>query len=74
MKYRYHVYAIYRKLKHPNIVGFRGQGLTEDGRNMLAMENLDTALFLILEERNENEEGPLSSHQIKRVSCSSIVR
>ena len=46
---------ILRKLKHPNIIGFRGFKRTSDGSRILAIENGQRALFDIIEDRRDSE-------------------
>ncbi|XP_036320223.1 lymphokine-activated killer T-cell-originated protein kinase [Rhagoletis pomonella] len=50
---------ILRKLSHPNIVGFRGAIKSDDGLETLALECCKTSLGTILEDRNEENLGPL---------------
>ncbi|XP_067640906.1 lymphokine-activated killer T-cell-originated protein kinase-like isoform X1 [Eurosta solidaginis] len=50
---------ILRKLSHPNIVGFRGAIKGADGVESLALECCKTSLGSILEERNDDNLGPL---------------
>ncbi|KAH8396153.1 hypothetical protein KR222_004139 [Zaprionus bogoriensis] len=51
--------AILRKLNHPNIVGFRGVITSPDGVDTLALEMCSTSLGSILEERHDEDLGPL---------------
>ena len=46
---------ILRKLKHPNIIGFRGFKRNSDGSRILAIENGQRALFDIIEDRQDSE-------------------
>ncbi|XP_030378618.1 lymphokine-activated killer T-cell-originated protein kinase [Scaptodrosophila lebanonensis] len=50
---------ILRKLNHPNIVGFRGVVKSPDGVETLALEMCNTSLGSILEERHDEDLGPL---------------
>ncbi|EDV46518.1 lymphokine-activated killer T-cell-originated protein kinase [Drosophila erecta] len=54
-----HEADILRKLKHPNIVGFRGVVTNDEGINTLALEMCTTSLGSILEERHDEDLGPL---------------
>ncbi|XP_016996086.2 lymphokine-activated killer T-cell-originated protein kinase [Drosophila takahashii] len=54
-----HEADILRKLKHPNIVGFRGVVTSDEGVNTLALEMCTTSLGSILEERHDEDLGPL---------------
>lgn len=47
------------KLNHPNIVGFRGFTTTSEGVDTLALEMCSTSLGSILEERHDEDLGPL---------------
>ncbi|XP_004521003.1 lymphokine-activated killer T-cell-originated protein kinase isoform X1 [Ceratitis capitata] len=55
---------ILRKLKHPNIVGFRGIIKNTDGVETLALECCKTSLGTILEDRNDDNLGPLPAKYI----------
>ena len=55
---------ILRKLKHPNIIGFRGFKRTSDGSRILAIENGQRALFDIIEDRRDSECTPLAANFI----------
>ena len=55
---------ILRKLKHPNIIGFRGFKRTPDGSRILAIENGQRALFDIIEDRRDSECTPLEAKSI----------
>ncbi|KAH8338828.1 hypothetical protein KR074_001559 [Drosophila pseudoananassae] len=50
---------ILRKLKHPNIVGFRGLVTGSEGASTLVLEVCNTSLGSILEERHDEDLGPL---------------
>ncbi|KAH8419738.1 hypothetical protein KR009_002004 [Drosophila setifemur] len=52
---------ILRKLQHPNIVGFRGMLSGPEGVDTLALEMCSTSLGSILEERHDEDLGPLPS-------------
>ncbi|XP_016985309.1 lymphokine-activated killer T-cell-originated protein kinase [Drosophila rhopaloa] len=54
-----HEAEILRKLQHPNIVGFRGVVTSDEGVNTLAIEMCTTSLGSILEERHDEDLGPL---------------
>lgn len=59
---------ILRKLSHPNIVGFRGIIKNSDGVETLALECCKTSLGTILEDRNEDELGPLpAKHTLQMI-------
>ncbi|XP_054728094.1 lymphokine-activated killer T-cell-originated protein kinase [Anastrepha obliqua] len=59
---------ILRKLSHPNIVGFRGAIKGADGLETLALECCKTSLGSILEDRNEDNLGPLpAKYTIKMI-------
>lgn len=58
---------LFRSLNHPNIVGFRGLKMLQDGRETLAMEECSTSLGDLLEDRHEDKLGPLPSIQMKKV-------
>ena len=60
--------GILKKLNHPNIVGFRAFVKTEDGRDCLAMEECDTSIGDLIEERCENGQGPFPADIILRVA------
>ena len=57
---------ILRKLKHPNIIGFRGFKGTSDGSRILAIENGQRALFDIIEDRRDSEDilAPLEASKV----------
>ncbi|KAJ8934996.1 hypothetical protein NQ314_013067 [Rhamnusium bicolor] len=55
---------VLRKLKHPNIVGFRAFAKDPDGRNVLAMEECTSCLGDMIEERNQ----PYAAKTIMKVS------
>merc|ERR1712117_678848 len=55
---------ILRKLKHLNIIGFRGFKRTSDGSRILAIENGQRALFDIIEDRRDSECTPLAANFI----------
>ncbi|BFG02861.1 lymphokine-activated killer T-cell-originated protein kinase [Drosophila madeirensis] len=59
-----HEADILRKLKHPNIVGFRAEIPSEEGAHSLALEMCNTSLGSILEERFDEELGRLDSDKI----------
>lgn len=59
---------ILKKLNHPNIVGFRAFVKAEDGRDCLAMEECDTSIGDIIEQRREDELGPFPTDKILRVA------
>ncbi|XP_017067379.1 lymphokine-activated killer T-cell-originated protein kinase [Drosophila eugracilis] len=62
-----HEADILRKLKHPNIVGFRGVTTNNDGINTLALEMCTTSLGSILEERHDEDLGPLPAKHTYRM-------
>ncbi|XP_017048042.1 lymphokine-activated killer T-cell-originated protein kinase isoform X2 [Drosophila ficusphila] len=63
-----HEAEILRKLQHPNIVGFRGVITNEEGLNTLALEMCTTSLGSILEERHDEDLGPLQAkHTYKMI-------
>ncbi|KAL1462831.1 hypothetical protein WDU94_014638 [Cyamophila willieti] len=66
---------ILKSLSHPNIIGFRGEGKTKDGRICLAMETCGTSLDTLIEKRREEEKGPFPLEQILKVAeglCSAL--
>ncbi|XP_023161940.1 lymphokine-activated killer T-cell-originated protein kinase [Drosophila hydei] len=63
-----HEAAILRKLNHPNIVGFRGVIKSSEGVDALALEMCSTSLGSILEERHDEDLGPLpAKHTFKMI-------
>ncbi|KAL7744564.1 hypothetical protein ACLKA6_017081 [Drosophila palustris] len=63
-----HEAAILRKLNHPNIVGFRGVIKSAEGVDTLALEMCTTSLGSILEERHDEDLGPLpAKHTFKMI-------
>lgn len=58
---------ILRKLKHPNIVGFRALKQEKDGVDTLALECCSTSLGLLLENRFEEDLDALPAHHIKKM-------
>ncbi|XP_055679945.1 lymphokine-activated killer T-cell-originated protein kinase homolog [Lutzomyia longipalpis] len=58
--------SLLRKLKHPNIVGFRAYKKDQEGRSVLALEVCDLSLADILEKRLDEEAGPLPVMKIHR--------
>lgn len=60
--------SILRKLEHPNIVGFRAYKKINGGSECLAMENCDNSLGNLLEDRFEENSGPLPAVKIRTVS------
>ncbi|GAB0093114.1 lymphokine-activated killer T-cell-originated protein kinase [Sergentomyia squamirostris] len=56
-----------RQLNHPNIVGFRAYKKSQDGRNVLALEICDTSLADLLENRLEENLGPLPTEHIQKM-------
>uniref|UniRef100_A0A8D8QHP3 non-specific serine/threonine protein kinase n=2 Tax=Cacopsylla melanoneura TaxID=428564 RepID=A0A8D8QHP3_9HEMI len=66
---------ILKSLSHPNIIGFRGEGKTKDGRICLAMETCGTSLDALMEKRREEDLGPFPPDQIFKVAeglCSAL--
>lgn len=57
-----------KSLKHPNIVGFRACVPGKDGRMTLAMESCESSLADRIEDRRNDEMGPLSSEVILKVA------
>jgi PDZ-binding kinase len=55
---------ILKKLNHPNIVGFRAFVKAEDGRDCLAMEECDTSVADLIEERSREGLGPFPAEKI----------
>lgn len=56
------------KLNHPNIVGFRGVIKSSEGVDALALEMCSTSLGSILEERHDEDLGPLpAKHTFKMI-------
>ncbi|EDW00022.1 lymphokine-activated killer T-cell-originated protein kinase [Drosophila grimshawi] len=63
-----HEAAILRTLNHPNIVGFRGVYKSLEGVDALALEMCSTSLGSILEERHDEDLGPLpAKHTFKMI-------
>uniref|UniRef100_A0A1B6K9T6 Protein kinase domain-containing protein n=1 Tax=Graphocephala atropunctata TaxID=36148 RepID=A0A1B6K9T6_9HEMI len=58
---------ILQKLKHPNIVGFRGFSRTEDGRQVLAMEECSESLGNMIEELAEGGKNRFKPDKILTV-------
>ncbi|XP_055384253.1 lymphokine-activated killer T-cell-originated protein kinase [Condylostylus longicornis] len=58
---------ILRKLSHPNIIGFRAFEKSSEGVDSLAIECCTTCLGTILEERCEDDLGPLPANEIWKV-------
>jgi len=56
-----------KSLSHPNIIGYRAFKKQPDGVHTLVMEDGQKALFDLIEERNDNDEGPFSAEQIEKV-------
>ncbi|XP_017299346.1 lymphokine-activated killer T-cell-originated protein kinase homolog, partial [Diaphorina citri] len=66
---------VLKSLSHPNIIGFRGEGKTKDGRVCLAMETCGTSLGDLIEKRREEELGPFPPDTILKVAeslCSAL--
>lgn len=57
----------FRSLDHPNIVGYRGSKTLNDDRVILAMEQCDTSLGDLIEQRDELSAGPLEPSKILKV-------
>lgn len=61
-------FSLFSKLNHPNIVGFRGFTKTAEGVDTLALEMCSTSLGSILEERHDEDLGPLpAKHTFKMI-------
>lgn len=58
---------ILKKLKHPNIVGFRALTYGLSGEPCLAMEKLDISLGDLIEEKVEAGEPPFSAEKILKI-------
>lgn len=56
-----------KNLDHSNIVGFRGFTKSEDGRDVLVMEDCDASLGDIMEQRRESDQTPFSTNEITLV-------
>lgn len=54
-------------MNHPNIVGYRGLRKLQDGRDTLIMEECSTSLGDMLEERHDENLGPLPAIQMRKV-------
>lgn len=65
--------SLLRKLNHPNIVGFRGFTTTDDGREVLAMEECTESLGDIIEQRFDNNLKMFSAVEISTV-CLCVSR
>lgn len=66
---------ILKSLSHPNIIGFRGEGKTKDGRVCLAMETCDTSLGDLIEKRRDADLGAFPVENILAVAeglCSAL--
>ncbi|ENN75856.1 lymphokine-activated killer T-cell-originated protein kinase [Dendroctonus ponderosae] len=59
---------VLRKLVHPNIVGFRAFLQGADGKSLLAMEECNSCLGDLIEDRNDNEAGPFGAKLISKVA------
>ncbi|PSN34197.1 Phosphoenolpyruvate phosphomutase [Blattella germanica] len=59
---------ILQRLNHPNIVGFRAFVKAEDGRDCLAMEECDTSIGDLVEERDDGGLGPFPADTILKVA------
>uniref|UniRef100_A0A1B6CDM0 Protein kinase domain-containing protein n=1 Tax=Clastoptera arizonana TaxID=38151 RepID=A0A1B6CDM0_9HEMI len=59
---------ILKSLNHPNIVGYRGYTKTEDGREVLALENCGKSLGDLIEERLEYSMQRFSPAEILTVA------
>lgn len=67
-RYSYCFSSLLSKLNHPNIVGFRGLTKTAEGVDTLALEMCSTSLGSILEERHDEDLGPLpAKHTFKMI-------
>ncbi|XP_039292785.1 lymphokine-activated killer T-cell-originated protein kinase [Nilaparvata lugens] len=58
---------ILQKLNHPNIIGFRGFKVLDDGRTALAMEKCSECLGDMIEQRYEAKLGPYPAENIYKV-------
>lgn len=58
---------ILKKLKHPNIIGFRGFTVAANGEPCLAMEKLDISLGNLIEEKVENDEEQFKASEILKI-------
>ncbi|GLH03909.1 Tyrosine-protein kinase transmembrane receptor Ror [Gryllus bimaculatus] len=59
---------VLRNLKHPNIVGFRAVVESKDGHKCLAMEECETSLGDLIEERGETSKEPFAVDNILTVA------
>ncbi|XP_075218233.1 lymphokine-activated killer T-cell-originated protein kinase homolog [Lycorma delicatula] len=59
--------TLLRKLNHPNIVGFRGFTKTDDGREVLAMEECTVSLGDLIEEHYDMQLKPFTTDKIFKV-------
>ncbi|CAH0554890.1 unnamed protein product [Brassicogethes aeneus] len=59
---------ILKKLSHPNVVGFRAFVKDSNGGNILAMEECQSCLGDMIENRRDNELPPYSAKLIKQVA------
>ncbi|XP_034666813.1 lymphokine-activated killer T-cell-originated protein kinase-like [Drosophila subobscura] len=62
-----HEAEILKKLKHPNIVRFCGLVTTGEGLNTLVLEMCGSSLGSVLDERREEDLGPLPAKLTKKV-------
>lgn len=59
--------SILKRLKHPNVIGFRGMTKDEAGRDVLALEICTTCLHDIIELRLEEDSGPIPAVKALKV-------
>jgi len=58
---------ILKTLDHPNIIGYRAFKRDKDGVHSLVMEDGHTALYDLIDKRNEQDDGPFPASQIETV-------
>ncbi|MCL4130102.1 UNVERIFIED_CONTAM: hypothetical protein GTU68_028297 [Idotea baltica] len=59
---------ILKTLDHPNIIGFRSQGKSEDGNLCLVMESGQQSLSDLNEDRLDEDSGPYPAENILKVA------
>ncbi|XP_066260841.1 lymphokine-activated killer T-cell-originated protein kinase [Euwallacea similis] len=59
---------VLRTLVHPNIIGFRAFLEQKNGNSLLAMEECNSCLGDLIEDRSDNENGPFAAKTIIKVA------
>lgn len=65
---------VLRQLQHPNVVGFRGLWSDTDGEPCLAMEECDSSLGDVIEERLETVSEPFPVDKLHKVSAKCFLK